>query len=115
MLPSMKYANVVFDYYIENATAPLAVDRLTVGSFVTKKFTDRGRNLGNYMVDKAECHQLDNAGQAGPDDDLKRYFPELDVPAGITFVDLEAVELMIDDWYEKPDACRPFGLALRNP
>lgn len=45
MLPLMKYANVVFGYYIENATAPLVVDRLTVGSFVTKKFTDQGRNL----------------------------------------------------------------------
>jgi len=45
MSRSMNYANVVFGYYVENSTAPVVIDGLTVGGFVTKKFTDQGRNL----------------------------------------------------------------------
>jgi hypothetical protein len=41
----MNYVNVIFGYYVENSTAPVVIDGLTVGGFVTKKFTDQGRNL----------------------------------------------------------------------
>ena len=63
------------------------------------------------MVDKADCLQLDNGRQAGADD-LKKYFPELDVPSGLTFVDLEAAEQMVFDWEDGGDH-RAFALVLR--
>ena len=64
------------------------------------------------MVDKADCLQLDTGGQAGADD-LKTYFPELNVPDGITWKDLEVAEQMVFDWEEKPESHRAFGLVLR--
>jgi hypothetical protein len=44
-LPGINYANVVFGYYVENSTAPVIINGLTVDGFVTKLFTDQGRNL----------------------------------------------------------------------
>jgi hypothetical protein len=43
--PLMNYANVIFGYYIENNTAPVVIDGLTVGGFVSKKYTHQGGNL----------------------------------------------------------------------
>jgi hypothetical protein len=45
MSPVMNYANVVFGYYIENSTAPVVIDGLTVGGFLTGTLTHQGRNL----------------------------------------------------------------------
>lgn len=53
--PLINYANVVFGYYIENNTTPVSIDRLTVGGFVTKKFTDQGRKL---TLNKVYINQL---------------------------------------------------------
>jgi hypothetical protein len=44
---------------------------------------------------------------------LKIYFPELKVPQGLTWEDLEVAEQMVFDWEENPDSHRAFGLVLR--
>jgi hypothetical protein len=36
---------VVFGYYVENNTGPVSINDLSVGSSVTRQFTDQGRNL----------------------------------------------------------------------
>jgi hypothetical protein len=64
------------------------------------------------MVDKAESFQLENGRQAGADD-LKTYFPELNVPDGLTLADLEVAEQMVFSWEENPDSHRAFGLVLK--
>jgi hypothetical protein len=71
-----------------------------------------GPASGNYMVDKADCLKLNNGRQAGAND-LETYFPELKIPHGLTWEDLEVAEQMIFDWEEKPDSHRAFGLVLR--
>jgi hypothetical protein len=63
------------------------------------------------MVDKAGLLELELARQAGADD-LKTYFPELKVPLGVTWHDLEVVERMVFDWEEGGDT-RAFGLAIK--
>src|SRR5258708_18217036 len=40
-----KDADVVFGYYVENSTGPVTIDSLSVGTSVTRKFTDQGRNF----------------------------------------------------------------------
>jgi hypothetical protein len=45
-------------------------------------------------------------------DDLKTYFPELNVPRGITWHDLEVAEQMVFDWEDGSDS-RAFGLAIK--
>src|SRR5258708_30086202 len=40
-----KDADVVFGYYVENSTGPVSINGLTVGSAVTRQFTDQGRNF----------------------------------------------------------------------
>ena len=67
--------------------------------------------MGNYMGYKAILLELESSRQAGADD-LKTYFPELNVPEGLTFADLEAAEQMVFDWEEGSDY-RAFGLVLR--
>jgi hypothetical protein len=37
------------------------------------------------------------------DNELKRYFPELDAPDGLTLADLESAEQMVFDWEEGRD------------
>src|ERR1700730_6127115 len=44
-LSGINYANVVFGYYVENSTAPVVINGLTVDGFVTKLVIDQGRNL----------------------------------------------------------------------
>jgi hypothetical protein len=62
----MNYANVVFGYYIENSTAPVIIDGLTVGGFVTKKFKDQGRNLTlNNVYLNPLCWQVYVTGSNG--------------------------------------------------
>jgi hypothetical protein len=64
------------------------------------------------MVDKADLLELQRSRQAGADD-LKTYFPELKVPQGLTWDDLEVAEKMVFDWEENPESHRAFGLVLR--
>jgi hypothetical protein len=64
------------------------------------------------MVDKAGLLELERSRQAGADD-LKTYFPELKVPYGVTWHDLEVAEQMVFDWEEKPESHRALGLVLR--
>jgi hypothetical protein len=54
---------------------------------------------------------LQESRQAGADD-LSTYFPELRIPAGLTWRDLEVAEQMVFDW-ENDDDWRAFGLVLR--
>jgi hypothetical protein len=69
------------------------------------------RYVGNYMVDKARLLELELSRQAGADD-LKTYFPELKVPFGVTWHDLEVAEQMVFDWENGGDY-RAFGLAIK--
>ncbi len=63
------------------------------------------------MDDKAGVRPYTDSRQAGADEDLRRYFPELDVPGGLTLADLEAAEQMVFDWEDNGD-WRAFGLVL---
>jgi hypothetical protein len=63
------------------------------------------------MVDKASLLELERPRQAG-EDELKTYFPELKVPYGVTWHDLEVAEQMVFDWENGCDY-RAFGLAIR--
>ena len=63
------------------------------------------------MVDKADLLEQDWARQAGADD-LKTYFPELKVPYGVTWHNLEVAEQMVFDWENGGDY-RAFGLAIK--
>ena len=49
------------------------------------------------MVAKAGSLKLDSGGQAGADEVL-RYFPDLEIPEGLTLADLEKAEDMVMDW-----------------
>jgi hypothetical protein len=42
---TMRTANVVIGYYIEDATGPVTIDGLSVATNITKTFTDQGRTL----------------------------------------------------------------------
>jgi hypothetical protein len=55
--------------------------------------------------------ELELSRQAGADD-LKTYFPELKVPFGVTWHDLEVAEQMVFDWENGGDY-RAFGLAIK--
>ena len=63
------------------------------------------------MVDKVNLLELERSRQAGADD-LKTYFPELKVPYGVTWHDLEVAEQMVFEWEEGGDY-RAFGLAIK--
>jgi hypothetical protein len=58
--------------------------------------------LGIYMVDKAQTNTLNNGRQAGADE-VKRCFPNLRIPAGLTFADLYDVEDLILDWRDEDE------------
>jgi hypothetical protein len=49
-LPPAYSANIVIGYYIENASAPVVVDQLTVGTYITKSYTHQGRSLALNKV-----------------------------------------------------------------
>jgi hypothetical protein len=94
--------------YIRNNSGQTPLDR-------RNERGDAGRSItavdGNYMVDKAGALELERSRQAGADD-LKTYFPELNVPSGITWHDLEVAEQMVFDWENGGDY-RAFGLAIK--
>jgi hypothetical protein len=66
--------------------------------------------FGNYMVDKADCLELDNGRQAGAD--LKMIFPNINIPDGLTLSAAKAAEQMILDWEIESD-CFSLEIVLK--